>query len=67
MDDQVLLDIADDGKGFSPGSTDERSTRGHGLPAMRARTAQLGGTLTVESAPGQGTVISVAIPVEPPA
>ncbi|GAA2817311.1 sensor histidine kinase [Kitasatospora sp. CM 4170] len=39
--------------------------RGHGLPAMRARLRQLGGTLTVESAPGEGTVVSAAIPLEP--
>ncbi|MBS2547799.1 sensor histidine kinase [Catenulispora sp. NL8] len=72
LDDQVLLDVADDGAGF-PASAEpdggrhpgHRPGRGHGLAAMRARTAQLGGTLTVESAPGQGTVISVAIPVEP--
>jgi signal transduction histidine kinase len=40
--------------------------RGHGLPAIRARLRQLGGTLTVESAPGEGTVVSAAIPLEPP-
>lgn len=81
LEDQVLLDVADDGRGFDPSAaTAERGTasghapqpgrtpqpgRGHGLAAMRARTAQLGGTLTVESAPDQGTVISVAIPLEP--
>lgn len=73
MEDRVLLDIADDGKGFDPSGardssgrrTDPSGARGHGLAAMRVRTAQLGGTLTVESAPGQGTVISAAIPVEP--
>jgi signal transduction histidine kinase len=67
MEDRVLLDIADDGKGFDPSLTRGTSGggRGHGLAAMRVRTAQLGGTLTVESAPGQGTVISAAIPVEP--
>ncbi|MEV0371102.1 sensor histidine kinase [Streptomyces sp. NPDC050636] len=39
--------------------------RGHGLPAMRARMRQLGGTLTIESAPGEGTVLSAAVPLEP--
>ncbi len=32
---------------------------------MRARVRQLGGTLTLESAPGEGTVLSAAIPLEP--
>ncbi|MFM9368189.1 sensor histidine kinase [Streptomyces sp. Da 82-17] len=75
FDDQVVLDVADDGRGFDPlaggASSGARASgtgsgvRGHGLPAIRARVAQLGGTLTIESAPGDGTVLSAAIPLEP--
>lgn len=36
-------------------------TRGHGLPAMRIRARQVGGTLSVESGPGEGTVVTVAV------
>ncbi len=67
LGDQVVLDIADDGRGFAPADTPAPApgrVRGHGLPAMRARVQQLGGTLTVESAPGEGTVLSAAIPLE---
>lgn len=39
--------------------------RGHGLPAMRIRARQLGGVMTVESTPGEGTVVSVAVPLAP--
>ncbi|MEU7034929.1 sensor histidine kinase [Streptomyces sp. NPDC046237] len=64
LDDQVVLDIADDGRGFDPAAArDGGGVRGHGLPAMRARVRQLGGTLTVESSPGEGTVLSAAIPL----
>ncbi|MEV6395556.1 sensor histidine kinase [Streptomyces sp. NPDC051907] len=63
LDDQVVLDVADDGRGFEPGR-ERPGVRGHGLPAMRARVRQLGGTLTVESTPGEGTVLSAAIPLE---
>ncbi|PKW11786.1 Signal transduction histidine kinase [Streptomyces sp. 1222.5] len=72
LDDQIVLDVTDDGRGFDPqapaapaagAGTEDR--RGHGLPAIRARLRQLGGTLTVESAPGQGTALSAAIPLEP--
>ncbi|GAA2223235.1 sensor histidine kinase [Streptomyces amakusaensis] len=65
LDDQIVLDVADDGVGFLPV---ERApgVRGHGLAAMRARLRQLGGTLTIESAPGEGTVLSAAIPLEHP-
>ncbi|MFF9853606.1 sensor histidine kinase [Streptomyces litmocidini] len=63
LDDQVVLDIADDGRGFDPALAREQAERGHGLPAMRVRAQQLGGTLTVESTPGEGTVLSAAIPL----
>ncbi|MFG3101873.1 sensor histidine kinase [Streptomyces sp. NPDC048182] len=67
LDDQAVLDVGDDGRGFDPAALPDApdGTRGHGLPAMRARLRQLGGTLTVESAPGEGTVLSAAVPLEP--
>ncbi|MFF5025267.1 sensor histidine kinase [Streptomyces collinus] len=64
LDDQIVLDVTDDGRGFDPAGTPATGERGHGLPAIRARLRQLGGTLTVESAPGEGTALSVAIPLE---
>ncbi|MFB6901649.1 sensor histidine kinase [Streptomyces hydrogenans] len=68
LDDRVVLDVADDGRGFDPAAArDGDGVRGHGLPAIRTRTRQLGGTLTVESAPGEGTVLSAAVPLEPAA
>ncbi|MGW0814354.1 sensor histidine kinase [Streptomyces viridiviolaceus] len=68
LDDQVVLDVSDDGHGFDPAGLPgtPAGVRGHGLPAMRARLRQLGGTLTVESAPGEGTVLSAAVPLEGP-
>ncbi|MER7948699.1 sensor histidine kinase [Streptomyces sp. NPDC096079] len=65
LDDQVVLDIADDGRGFDPAER-PGGVRGHGLPAMRARVRQLGGALTIESAPGEGTVLTAVIPLSPP-
>ncbi|MFI9170118.1 hypothetical protein [Streptomyces lincolnensis] len=32
---------------------------------MRIRARQLGGVMTVESTPGEGTVVSVAVPLAP--
>lgn len=51
------------GRSVSGGSVS--GNRGHGLPAIRARVSQLGGDLTVESTPGEGTVLSASIPLEP--
>ncbi|MEU6392828.1 sensor histidine kinase [Streptomyces sp. NPDC046939] len=65
LDDQVVLDIADDGRGFVPTDPPDAPSgvRGHGLPAIRARAHQLGGTVTIESTPGEGTVLSTSIPL----
>ncbi|MGW6421257.1 sensor histidine kinase [Nocardia sp. NPDC055053] len=64
LEDQIVLDVADDGRGFDPDDLDDPAEhRGHGLPAIRARVRQLGGTCAIESAPGDGTVLSVAIPL----
>ncbi|MFI6085615.1 sensor histidine kinase [Streptomyces sp. NPDC051217] len=65
LDDQISLDVADDGRGFAVGAPPGRAGRGHGLPAMRVRARQLGGTFAVESEPGEGTVVSAAVPLEP--
>ncbi|MFC9896479.1 sensor histidine kinase [Nocardia sp. NPDC127579] len=61
---QVALDIADDGRGFDAAAPlPETGGRGYGLAAIRARLQQFGGALTVESTPGEGTVLSAAIPL----
>jgi signal transduction histidine kinase len=61
MNEGVLsLALRDDGVGFDPSGT----FPGHlGLRSMRERVAALGGTLDVESAPGQGTQTRATIPV----
>jgi signal transduction histidine kinase len=59
MPDSITLDVADDGRGFSPAP----DGRGFGLKSMRERAEELGGALTVESGPGKGTKIAVSIPL----
>ncbi|MFE0642757.1 sensor histidine kinase [Streptomyces sp. NPDC058877] len=63
MDASVTLDVVDDGVGFDPASVRPSSDGGFGLPAMRSRAESLGGTFTVESAPGQGTAVAVSLPL----
>ena len=52
--------------GFNPELIAERPVGlGHiGLDAMRQRAAEQGGEVNVESSPGNGTAVSVALPVE---
>ncbi len=57
--DEVVLDVRDDGRGFDPARVRANGTRGHGLAGIRQRAASLGGQAHVESAPGEGTTVSV--------
>ncbi|MGC0369932.1 sensor histidine kinase [Microbacterium sp. SLBN-111] len=59
----VRLTIADDGRGFDPAGVEGAAsgTDSFGLRAMRERVEQLDGDLTVESAPGAGTVVAVTL------
>ncbi|MFG2720855.1 sensor histidine kinase [Streptomyces sp. NPDC048416] len=59
----VALDVVDDGCGFDPADRRPRDTGGFGLLAMRSRAQSLGGALSVESAPGQGTAVAITLPL----
>jgi signal transduction histidine kinase len=66
LDDRVMLDIRDDGRGFDVVGADARKADGGGglgLRGLRARLAVLGGELDVESAPGDGTVLVAQAPI----
>ena len=57
---RITLEVSDDGVGFDTGG----EFPGHlGLRSMRERAQGLGGTLTVESSPGGGTVVRAQLPV----
>jgi len=58
-DGDVELEIVDDGRGFSPDAV--REIGGLGLMTMRERAERLGGSLTIQSAPGQGTRVLAQI------
>ncbi len=59
----VQLRVDDDGRGFSAETLDERAADGHvGLLALAGLVADLGGVVTVRSAPGEGTRVEVSIP-----
>ncbi|MCG0290771.1 GAF domain-containing sensor histidine kinase [Streptomyces sp. PSAA01] len=55
------LRVTDDGTGFDPSAV-RRAGRHLGLVSMRDRAGGVGGRLTVESAPGKGTVIEMEVP-----
>jgi signal transduction histidine kinase len=59
VDDCVLIEVADDGIGFSA----DAKTAGFGLAGMRERVYLAGGILDVESASETGTVLSARLPI----
>lgn len=62
LPDVVSLDVVDDGAGFDPQIPLGPTTgTGRGLPGMRARAAEVGGTVEIDSAPGHGTAINVTV------
>ena len=62
MEDLIVLDVQDDGKGFVP-TAGGGGRSGYGLTGMRERAEGLQGSLMVESVPGEGTTISLTLPM----
>jgi signal transduction histidine kinase len=58
--DEVTVRVGDDGAGFDPAGVPPRH---YGLVGMHERAAELGGTLTVDSTPGEGTLVTLRIPL----
>jgi signal transduction histidine kinase len=58
-DEALTLSVRDDGRGFDPAAV----SGGYGLTGLRARATEVGGTARVRSAPGDGTTVTVCLPV----
>ena len=54
---RVILEVVDHGRGFAA----EGPSGGLGLASMRERAATAGGTLTVRSGPGEGTLVRLEL------
>ena len=64
-EDSLSAQIEDHGKGFEPEAAFAAYISG-GLGGMRERAELLGGRLTVESAPGEGTLVTAEFPLTRP-
>ena len=61
-DSEITLEVTDDGVGFDP----QLAFPGHlGLRSMRERVADVGGSLVIESTPGQGSCVRAEVPRRP--
>jgi signal transduction histidine kinase len=55
---KILLQVSDDGRGFDP-----KRVRGLGILGMEERVRRLGGNLTIDSKPGDGTTLNAEFPL----
>jgi ligand-binding sensor domain-containing protein/two-component sensor histidine kinase len=61
---ELRIQLCDDGRGFDPNAiSGEHQLERHGLASMRTRAHRLGARLTIESSPGNGTTLSVHLPL----
>jgi len=67
QDGRIAAMVEDDGAGFDTNPIDGIASHGGvGLLAMHERARMLGGSVTVESSPGEGTVVFIDVPNGPP-
>lgn len=60
--EQLVFTVCDDGRGFDPANAN-LNTQGHGLESMAERARSIGGEFNLESRPGEGTAISLRVPL----
>jgi PAS domain S-box-containing protein len=60
--DRLSVTVEDDGQGFDD-ANNHTPRGGIGLPGLRNRISLLGGTFNIASRPGQGTIITIELPV----
>jgi signal transduction histidine kinase len=61
VDGDVRVVVEDEGTGFDPAALNRSD--GLGLPGVRERLELVGGRLEIESAPGEGTRVTITVPV----
>lgn len=60
-DDRIQIHVQDWGVGFDPRTVDQSR---YGVAGIRERARLLGGTVAIDSHPGQGTTVSVELPAD---
>jgi signal transduction histidine kinase len=59
---EILLVVADNGKGLEPTAESLGFNGGNGIPNMRRRAGILGGSIQIDSKPGEGCTVSMRLP-----
>lgn len=62
--DSLAIEISDNGKGFDPSIKGDDSDRKHlGIESMKERASVLQGNIIIDSKPGNGTTVKLAVPI----
>lgn len=64
VDGRARAVVQDDGEGFDPAGLEAAEAGAFGLRFMRERAREVGGSVSVSSAPGQGTRVEISLPFE---
>jgi signal transduction histidine kinase len=64
VEHEILLTVADNGKGLTPTEEPPGSNGGNGIPGMRRRAEIVGGSIQFVSKPGEGCTVSIRIPLQ---
>lgn len=63
-DEQLRIEVQDHGVGFDPVALEAKSENGHfGIFSVKERMQAMGGCLDVKSRPGQGTTVTMTLPL----
>jgi PAS domain S-box-containing protein len=62
-DNHILISIQDDGIGFDVDETIRRKSQNFGFFSIEERLKNIGGFFNIKSNPGQGTVVSIIVPL----
>ena len=63
LNDELMLQLCDDGRGFEPGDVMQNSH--YGLRGMRERAELIGADFQIKSIRGEGTLLSISLPLTP--
>jgi signal transduction histidine kinase len=61
--DTIVVQVSDDGRGFVEGTVSQTLGGGLGLIGMQERAAGVGGRVKVESRQGEGTRVTMVLPI----
>ncbi len=64
IEERLVLEVEDDGRGFDPAHLEAALDHGFGLSSMKERAEQVGGSFAVHTAPERGTTITVTLEPE---